>query len=108
MPAVPGRANRHDALLACASIHPYRVDAVERLDAAAEAGARAVKWLPNAMGIDPASPLCNAPVEPVAQLGLPLITHAGREYAVDGGEHQELGNPLRLRRALLTAVKILR
>jgi uncharacterized protein len=42
-----------------ASIHPYRPDAVEALAAARDAGARAVKWLPNAMGIDPASPRCD-------------------------------------------------
>ena len=36
---------------ACVSIHPYRPDAVERLDAAVEAGARAVKWLPNSQGV---------------------------------------------------------
>ena len=33
-----------------ASVHPYRADAVEALDAAAAGGALAVKWLPNAMG----------------------------------------------------------
>jgi len=38
-----------------ASIHPYRKDCVEALDWAASNGARAVKWLPPAMGIDPAS-----------------------------------------------------
>ena len=42
-----------------ASVHPYRADAVEALDAAVAGGALAVKWLPNAMGIDPASPRCD-------------------------------------------------
>jgi mannonate dehydratase len=93
-------AARHEELLACASIHPYRVDAVERLDAAVEAGARAVKWLPNSMGIDPDSPRCDAFYRRLAELRIPLITHGGREYAVDMRHNQELGNPLRLRRAL--------
>src|SRR5262249_38443619 len=43
-----------------ASIHPYREDALEALAAAAREGAQAIKWLPNAMGIDPASPRCDA------------------------------------------------
>ena len=39
-----------------ASIHPYREDAVEALGEAAARGARAVKWLPPAQGMDPSSP----------------------------------------------------
>ena len=42
-----------------ASIHPYRKDAIGALEQAAREGARAVKWLPSAMGIDPASPRCD-------------------------------------------------
>jgi len=99
-------ARRHDAFVAGVSIHPYRPDAVERLEAAAESGARAVKWLPNAMGIDPASPLCDAFYRRLAELRLPLISHAGREWAVDSSDGQELGNPLRLRRALDAGVRV--
>ena len=90
----------------CASIHPYRKDALARLDDAAERGARAIKWLPNAMGMDPASPLCDAFYRRLAELGLPLITHAGKEAAVDAHEDQELGNPLRLRRPLDAGVTV--
>ena len=43
-----------------ASIHPYRRDAVDALATAAGRGARAVKWLPNSIGIDPAAPRCDA------------------------------------------------
>ncbi len=88
-----------------ASIHPYRRDCVERLRRAARAGARAVKWLPGAMGIDPASPRCDPFYEALARLNLPLITHAGEERAVES-ESQELGNPLRLRRALEHGVRV--
>lgn len=100
-------AARHDELLACVSIHPYRADAVERLDEAAAAGARAVKWLPNSMGIDPDSPRCDPFYRRLAELGLPLITHGGREYAVDMRHDQELGNPLRLRRALDQGARVI-
>jgi uncharacterized protein len=39
-----------------ASIHPYRKDCVELVYESKKKQARAVKWLPPAMGIDPASP----------------------------------------------------
>ena len=58
------------------------------------------------MGIDPASALCDAFYRRLAELRLPLITHGGKEYAMDAGEHQDLGNPLRLRRALEAGVRV--
>jgi uncharacterized protein len=90
----------------CASVHPYRRDALGRLDAVKERGAVAVKWLPNAMGIDPASPRCDAFYDRLAELGLVLISHAGLERAVHVAEDQELGNPLRVRRALDRGVRV--
>ncbi|MEX8500770.1 hypothetical protein, partial [Leptothrix ochracea] len=39
-----------------ASIHPYREDALQRLDAAIGAGALALKWLPSSMNIDLRAP----------------------------------------------------
>jgi mannonate dehydratase len=80
---------------------------VERLDRAAADGAVAVKWLPNAMGIDPASPRCDRFYRRLAELGLPLLTHAGKEYAIESAGGQELGNPLRLRRALGAGVRVI-
>jgi predicted TIM-barrel fold metal-dependent hydrolase len=89
-----------------ASIHPYRRDCVEQLEQAKRDGARAVKWLPSAMGIDPASPKCDVFYEKLKQLNLPLISHAGEERAVLGRGAHELGNPLRLRRALEAGVRV--
>ena len=89
-----------------ASIHPYRADCVEALERAAQHGARAVKWLPAAMGMDPAAPRCDRFYEALARLGLPLISHAGEERAVLGADAQDLGNPLRLRRALAQGVRV--
>jgi len=83
-----------------ASIHPYRADALEALERAARDGARAVKWLPAAMGIDPSAARCKPFYRALARLGLPLISHAGEERAVLGAEAHALGNPLRLRHAL--------
>jgi mannonate dehydratase len=89
-----------------ASIHPYRQDAVEALEQAKRDGARAVKWLPSAMGIDPASPQCDRFYEALDRLNLPLIAHAGLERAVLGREAHDFGNPLRLRRALDAGVRV--
>ena len=89
-----------------ASIHPYRADCVAALDEAKRDGARAVKWLPGAMGMDPASPLCDRFYQAAARLKLPLVSHAGLERAVLGTETQDFGNPLRLRRALDAGVRV--
>ena len=89
-----------------ASIHPYRKDAVEAVELAKRDGARAVKWLPSAMGIDPASPRCDRFYESLKKAALPLIAHAGLERAVLGREAHDFGNPLRLRRALDAGVRV--
>ena len=90
-----------------ASVHPYRADAVEALDAAVAGGALAVKWLPNAMGIDPASSRCDSFYEALAGHRIPLLTHGGRERAVHGVGDDELGNPLKVRRALDRGVRVI-
>ncbi len=100
-------AQRHAQIFEwAASVHPYRRDCVEQLEAAVEQGARALKWLPAAMGIDPASKLCDPFYAALARLDLPLVTHAGLERALQGTDAQALGNPLRLRRALDHGVRV--
>jgi len=94
-----------DAFEWVASIHPYRADSLEALQAAIQDGARAIKWLPSAMGIDPLSPKCDRFYEALATADLPIICHAGRELAVQGGD-QNFGNPLRLRRAMDHGVRV--
>jgi len=89
-----------------ASIHPYRADCVDALARAKAEGARAVKWLPQAMGIDPASPKCDRFYAALAKYEVPLISHAGLERAVFGHDEQDNGNPLRLRRALDAGVRV--
>lgn len=96
-----------ERFVAIASVHPYRPDAIEALESAARDGARAIKWLPPAMGMDPASPRCDRFYEALARLRLPLLTHAGEELAVHGGDAQAFGNPLKLRRALDHGVTVI-
>lgn len=100
-------AREHSAFFewAC-SIHPYRRDCAEALEQAKQDGARAVKWLPASMGIDPASPLCDRFYAAAARLAIPVISHAGEERAVLGTDIQPYGNPLRLRRALDAGVRV--
>lgn len=93
--------------VAALSVHPYRADAVQALEAGARRGARIVKWLPNTMGMDPADPRCDEFYKAMARLKLCLLSHAGEEQAVDARERQELGNPLRLRRALDHGVRVI-
>ena len=101
-------ARRHPGRLEwTASIHPYRKDAVSALEDAVRDGARAVKWLPPSMNIDPASARCDAFYEALARLDLPLLSHAGLERAVHVPDAQKLGNPLRLRRALDHGVRVI-
>ena len=88
-----------------ASVHPNAKDALARLDWAAAHGARAVKWLPSAQGIDPASQRCDAFYRQLRALRLPLISHAGDERAVHGHD-EALGNPLHLRRPLDAGVRV--
>lgn len=90
-----------------ASIHPYRQDAASALQLAVDNGARAVKWLPPAQGMDPASSLCDPFYEAAARLNVPLLVHAGAELAVHGGNTEDYGNPLRLRRPLEHGVRVL-
>lgn len=89
-----------------ASLHPYHVAAVDELKQAISDGARAVKWLPAAQGMDPASPKCDAFYRVLAESGTPLIVHCGEEKAVKGSDTQAYGNPLRLRRALDLGVRV--
>jgi predicted TIM-barrel fold metal-dependent hydrolase len=66
-----------------------------------------VKWLPNAMGMNPADELCDPFYQKMKELGLVLLSHGGEEKAVEAEEDQKLGNPLLLRRALDHGVKVI-
>ena len=89
------------------SVNPYRPDALEELEKWARRGARVVKWLPNAMGMDPSDPKCDPFYQKMKELDLILLSHGGEEKAVEAEEDQKLGNPLLLRRALDHGVKVI-
>ena len=72
---------------------PYRHDASRNWKTWAKAGVKYVKWLPNAMGMDPA----NTAIEPfyrkMKEHKMILLSHGGEEQAVEAEEDQDLGNP---------------
>jgi predicted TIM-barrel fold metal-dependent hydrolase len=92
---------------AAVSIHPYRRDALAKLEKWADAGVRFVKWLPNAMGMDPAHPAVAPFYKAMKRRRMILLAHGGEEQAVEAAADQRLGNPLRLRSALETGVRVI-
>jgi predicted TIM-barrel fold metal-dependent hydrolase len=88
------------------SVHPYREDAIERLERAIGMGARAIKWLPSSMNIDPASARCDAFYRRLARADLPLVIHCGEEIAAPGARQAQFNNPLRVRRPLEHGVRV--
>jgi uncharacterized protein len=90
-----------------ASVHPYRADAIETLESVAKNGARAVKWLPAAQGMDPSSKKCIPFYDTLSRLKLPLLVHCGEEKAVHGGDTPHFGNPLYMRLAMERGVKVI-
>ena len=98
---------RPDCFEPVTSVNPYRSDALTELERGAKRGAQMVKWLPNAMGIDPSDELCDPFYQQMKELNLVLLSHGGEEKAVEAKEDQRLGNPLLLRRALDQGVRVI-
>lgn len=96
-----------ERFVAACSIHPRRPDALARLERCAANGVRIVKWLPNAMGIDPADERNRPFYERMRALDMILLSHGGKEAAVEADESQQLGNPLRLRVPLDAGVRVI-
>ena len=94
------------------SIHPYRKDAVSALENYARQGVRFIKWLPNAMGINPTpdDPELRQQLIDYYQImfdyNMVLISHTGDEKATEAEQYQHLGNPLYLQLPLDMGVKI--
>jgi predicted TIM-barrel fold metal-dependent hydrolase len=96
-----------DIFLPVISLHPYRRDAVDELEKWAKAGVKYIKWLPNAMGMDPADRAIEPFYRKMKEHNMILLSHGGEEQAVDAEEDQELGNPLRLRKPLDMGVRVI-
>jgi hypothetical protein len=95
-----------DRFLPGVSVHPFRSDAIRELTRCRERGARFVKWLPNAQGMDPADPACDPFYDALRDRDMVLLCHTGKERALRETAGEELGNPLRLRRPLARGVRV--
>ncbi len=95
-----------DVFIPIVSVHPYRPDALSELEKWAKRGARFVKWLPNAQGMDASDPRIDDYYRLMKRYDMILLTHVGEEQAVEAEEDQELGNPLLFRRPLDMGVKV--
>lgn len=98
--------NKYRNLLFGASINPYRRDALERLEQAAEEGAVLLKWLPSIQGIAPDDPQLTPFYRRLRELSLPLLTHTGTEESFTRTDNR-LADPQRLRPALEEGVTVI-
>lgn len=96
-----------DVFIPMISVHPYRKDALSELRKWAERGVRLIKWLPNAMGIDPSDGRIDPFYRLMRRYNMALLSHTGDEQAIDAERFQALGNPLLLRRPLNLGVKVI-
>lgn len=78
---VAGLADQYHSILFGASIHPYRVDALEELRRVAARGACLVKWIPSAQRIRLDNPRCIPFYELLAEYHIPLLVHTGNEHS---------------------------
>lgn len=96
-----------DYFIPCVSIHPYRRDAVAELERWAKKGVRVVKWLPNSMGMNPSDPLCEPFYNKMKEYDMVLLSHVGKESAIEVMKFKQYGNPLLLRKPLDMGVKVI-
>ncbi len=90
------------------SVHPYRKDAVKEINRWGEKGVKYIKWLPNAMGINPSHDLTTNFYKAVKRWDMTILSHVGIEKSVESGEvYQSYGNPLLLKKPLDMGVKII-
>jgi len=102
---VEGLAASSGKILAGGSVHPYRSDALERLERLVRGGCVLVKWIPSAQGIDMEDPRCRPFYEALADYGLPLLVHTGNEHFFPGSGNA-LNHPSKLVPALRAGVKV--
>ena len=98
--------SRHSNLLFGASVNPYRKDWRASLDWAKNNGAVLVKWIPSVMNIDPSDLKIEPFYKKLAELKIPLLTHAGEDQSFPTA-NDELCDPDRLRLPLSRGVKVI-
>lgn len=72
-----------DLFIPCASINPYREDALDELNRCADLGARMVKVHPPTMDVDPNKPCLTAYYRLCRERNIVVMVHTGHEHAAD-------------------------
>ena len=98
--------SKYPGLFWGASINPKRTNAVEQLVWAHANGAKLVKWLPSIQLFDPSEPSFLPFYQKLAELGMPLLSHAGQERSFSHAR-DEFADPLKLRLALDSGVTVI-
>jgi len=102
-------AKEHNKILFGASVHPYRPDWEQELNYCLDNRAVLCKWIPSSQLINPANETCIPFYKKLAQSNLPLLCHAGPEYAIPNSYLYSVAynNPRCLRTALDVGVTII-
>ena len=94
-------------LIPIISINPYKKTALKELEKWGNLKIKYMKWLPNTMGINPGDKNLISFYKIMKKYNITLLTHTGKEEAVESSESQELGNPLLLRLPLSMGIKVI-
>jgi len=99
----------NDRMLFGASVHPYRGDWEGALAYCLSQRAVLCKWIPSSQLIDPMHPKCVPFYRTLAERNLPLLCHAGPEYAIPTSDASYIryNNPKHLRMALDEGVTVI-
>lgn len=102
-------AKNNNRILFGASVHPYRHNWTQELDYCLENKAVLCKWIPSSQMINPDHPKCIPFYKKLADHQLPLLCHAGSEYAIPTSDkaYEEYNNPKYLRTALDQGVTVI-
>jgi len=102
-------AAENERVLFGASIHPYRLDWRDELAFCLENRAVLCKWIPSSQLIDPLNQHCDEFYDKLAEHNLPLLYHAGPEYAIPTSNHEydEFNNPKYLKTILDKGVTVI-
>lgn len=102
-------AKENSQVLFGASVHPFRNDWSEELDYCLENKAVLCKWIPSSQVINPTHQRLLPFYRKLADLSLPLLCHAGPEYAIPTSLelYNELNNPDLLRAPLDQGVTVI-
>jgi predicted TIM-barrel fold metal-dependent hydrolase len=99
----------NDRILFGCSVHPYRKDWKKELDYCLKNETVLCKWIASSQQIDPSDKHCEDFYRKLAEHQLPLLFHAGPEYAIPTSDHSynKLNNPRYIRQALDSGVPVI-